>query len=110
MAILIVILAMATSIPLASAQEAPKNEESASSPARTTEPSDGKEYKLPEAEFVRSPSFRSGSLVQGPWSDLNFDGHYFGGNQSNVGLTGGSWTFHGEGWKIAPGIWRSLWR
>src|SRR6185369_11626136 len=58
--------------------------------------------RLPEAEFVMSSSFRSGSLVQPLWREVSFDGHYFGGNENNVGFTGGSWTFHGEHWKIAP--------
>ena len=65
----------------------------------------GKErYKLPEAEFVGSSSFRSASLVQSLWSNLNFEGHYFGGDENNIGYTAGSWTFHGEHWKIAPGF------
>ena len=61
-------------------------------------------YKLPEAEFVGSTSFRSASLIQSLWSGLNFEQHYFGGNENNVGYTAGSWTFHGEHWKIAPGF------
>jgi hypothetical protein len=51
-----------------------------------------------------SPSFRSISLVQPLWRDLSFDGHYFGADKNNIGFTGGSWTFHGEKWKIAPGL------
>jgi hypothetical protein len=61
-------------------------------------------YKLPEAEFVGSTSFRSGSLIQSLWNGLNFEGHYFGGNENNVGYTAGSWAFHGDHWKIAPGF------
>jgi hypothetical protein len=61
-------------------------------------------FRLPEAELVMSPSFRSASLVQPVWSDLSADGHYFGGDKNNIGFTGGSWTFHGEHWKIAPGV------
>ena len=62
------------------------------------------EAKLPEAEFVGSTSFRSASLIQPVWRDLSVDTHYFGGNENNVGFAGGSWTFHGEGWKLAPGL------
>ena len=51
-----------------------------------------------------SPSFRTASLVQPLWSDLSADGHYFGGDENNVGFVGGCWTFHGESWKIAPGF------
>jgi len=65
---------------------------------------DGQRTKLPEAEFVGSPSFRSASLVQPLWRDLNAEGHYFGGSGNNVGFGGGSWTFHGESWKLAPGV------
>jgi hypothetical protein len=60
--------------------------------------------KMPEAEFVGSPSFRSASLVQPLWRDVTADGHYFGGDENNVGFVGGSWTFHGESWKIAPSL------
>ena len=88
-------------ISYASAQEAAGAGQAARS-APEEEKAEGK--KLPEAEFVTSPSFRSGSLVQPLWRDLSFDGHYFGGNENNVGFTGGSWTFHGEHWKVAPGF------
>jgi hypothetical protein len=40
--------------------------------------------RLPDAEFVGSTSFRSASLVQPLWRDLGADGHYFGGNESNI--------------------------
>ena len=68
------------------------------------EQASGEGSKLPEAEFVGSPSFRSASLVQPVWRDLTADGHYFGGDENNVGFLGGSWTFHGESWIIAPGF------
>jgi hypothetical protein len=71
---------------------------------RPTPEADGEKPGLPEAEFVASPSFRSGSLLQPLWKELTFDGHYFGGNQNNVGFAGGGWIFHGEHWKIAPGF------
>ena len=49
-------------------------------------------------------SFRSALLVQPLWRDLSAEGHYFGGDENNVGFAGGSWVFHGEGWKVAPGF------
>jgi len=64
----------------------------------------GEQSKLPEAESVGSPSFRSASIVQPVWRDLTADGHYFGGDENNIGFVGGSWTFHGNTWKIAPGF------
>lgn len=87
----------------APAQEASKAQDETHSPAET-ENANGEQIKLPEAEFVGSPSFRSASLVQPLWRSVTADGHYFGGDENNVGFVGGSWTFHGEGWKIAPGV------
>jgi hypothetical protein len=75
-----------------------------SATASEKEHAGGEESKLPEAEFVGSPSFRSASIVQPVWRDLTADGHYFGGDENNVGFVGGSWTFHGDTWKIAPGF------
>jgi hypothetical protein len=72
------------------------------SSASKVEQNRSEESKLPEAEFVGSTSFRSASLVQRVWRDLSLDTHYFGGNENNVGFAGGSWTFHGESWKLAP--------
>jgi hypothetical protein len=62
------------------------------------------ESKLPEIEFVASPSFRAGSVIQNLWGHVSFEGHYFGGNENNVGYTAGSWSFSGEHWKLAPGL------
>ncbi len=53
---------------------------------------------------MASPSFRSASFVQPLWIGITADGHYFGGDENNMGLVGGSWTFHGESRKLAPGI------
>lgn len=61
-------------------------------------------FQLPEAEFVMSPSFRTATLVQPVWSNLNAEGHYFGGDKNNIGFAGGDWKFHSEHWKIAPGV------
>jgi len=93
---------MATCAPLLMAQETGIGQVS-KLPADVEE-TGNKLYKLPEAEFVGSTSFRSASLVQSLWSGLNVEGHYFGGNENNVGYTAGSWTFHGTHWKIAPGF------
>jgi hypothetical protein len=60
--------------------------------------------KLPSAELVWSTSFRSASVVQPLWSGLRAEGHYFGGDENNIGFAGGSWTFHGDGWMLAPGF------
>jgi len=57
-----------------------------------------------EAEFVASNIFRSGSYVQPLWKHLNFEGHYFGGTSTNVGFTGGSWTFRAGELKLSPGF------
>lgn len=62
------------------------------------------ESKLPEAEFVASTVFRSAALIQPLWRQLNFEGHYFGGTENNVGYTAGSWNFKGEHWKLVPGF------
>lgn len=99
---LLVTLAAASCSPSVWAQEATTGPTSTS--PTEAEPSGSKKYRLPEAEFVGSTSFRSASLVQPLWSDLNFEGHYFGGNENNIGYTGGSWAFHGKHWKIAPGF------
>jgi len=98
-----VIVAMASCVPFAAPQETAGAGQAARSPIEITQP-DGEGSRLPEAEFVGSPSFRSASLVQPLWSEVNIEGHYFGGDENNVGYTAGSWTFHGEGWKLAPGF------
>jgi hypothetical protein len=99
--VLIVVLATATLVSYAGAQEAAGTEKATLSPA--SEPASEKPG-LPEAEFVGGTSFRSASIVQGLWSNLAVEGHYFGGDENNVGYTAGSWTFRGEHWKLAPGF------
>jgi hypothetical protein len=99
--VLIAMFAIATHVASSSAQEAAGTGQNSHSAA---EAQGGEKYRLPEAEFVASPSFRSGSLVQPLWRDLSVEGHYFGGDENNIGFTGGSWTFHGEGWKVVPGF------
>jgi hypothetical protein len=98
-----VILAMTTFAPYASTQEGAGTGRAAGSPTEIKR-SGSDEPRLPEAELVWSTSFRSASLVQPLRGDLNIEGHYFAGNENNVGYTAGSWTFHGENWKIAPGF------
>jgi hypothetical protein len=93
---------LGTCVPLLMAQETGTGQVSNSPTEAEEQRSEG--YKLPEAEFVGSASFRSGSFLQSIWSGLNFEGHYFGGNENNVGYTAGSWTFHGAHWKIVPGF------
>jgi hypothetical protein len=100
--ILIAVLA-GTICPSAWSQE--QTERGGSGPSASKEEQNhSEETRLPEAEFVGSTSFRSASLIQPVWSDLSIDTHYFGGNESNIGFAGGSGTFHGEGWKVAPGF------
>jgi hypothetical protein len=101
---ILIIISAAISLSSASAQETVRDAEGTGSQSKTEREADKKESRLPEAEFVAGSSFRSASVVQPLWKDLTFDGHYFGGNENNVGVTGGSWTFHGEHWKIAPGL------
>jgi hypothetical protein len=55
-----------------------------------------------EAEFVASDIFRSGSYVQPLWRDLGFEGHYFGGKETDVGFTGASWTFRVRELELSP--------
>jgi hypothetical protein len=92
-----------TIFPPARSQEQTKRGGSGYSAAKE-EQNHSEETKLPEAEFVGSTSFRSASLIQPAWNDLSIDTHYFGGDENNVGFVGGSWTFHGESWKVAPGF------
>lgn len=57
-----------------------------------------------EAEFAASDIFRSGSYLQPLWRGLGFEGHYFGGEATDVGYTGASWTFRLGELKLAPGV------
>ena len=68
------------------------------------EPNHEEEKAYPEAEFVASDIFRSGSLVFPAWKRLSFEGHYFGGTETDVGFTGASWTFRWKGLELAPGF------
>jgi hypothetical protein len=96
-----VVLAMATLVSHAAAQDDAGTARATLSP--NGEPASEKPG-LPEAEFVAGTSFRSASIVQALWRDLSAEGHYFGGDENNVGYAAGSWTFHGEYWKLAPGF------
>ena len=100
--IMLMALLAGTIFPRAWSQE--QTEREGPGPLAATEQQNHSEAKLPVAEFVGSTSFRSASLVQPVWRELSIDAHYFGGNENNVGFAGGSWTFHGEGWKLAPGF------
>ncbi len=89
-------------IVLAFAQEAPR----ASQPpgAATGEQAETREGPSEfEIEFVASDVFRSGSYSQPLWWGLGFEGHYFGGEATDVGFTGASWTFRLRGLKLSPG-------
>ena len=57
-----------------------------------------------EAEFVASDIFRSGSLIVPLARRIAFEGHYFGGTETDVGYTGVSWAVIWKGLKLAPGF------
>ena len=63
-----------------------------------------KRSHFPEAEFVASTIFRSGSYVQPLWKSLHFEGDYFGTKENDVGYTGVSWKFHWKRLQLAPGL------
>ena len=100
-AILVLMLRASLCITSELAQESPGTG-TAPTPAESDQHTSG--YQSPEAEIVLSPSFRSASLVQPICNHVGFEGDYFGGDENNVGYTAGSWTFHGEHWKLAPGF------
>jgi hypothetical protein len=60
--------------------------------------------RFPEAEFAASTSFRSASYVQPLWKGLHFEGDYFGGDENDVGYTGGSWQFRLKELRLSPGF------
>jgi hypothetical protein len=62
------------------------------------------ESHLPEADFAASTVFRSGALIQPLLKHVNFEGYYFGGGATDIGVTGGSYKFHGKSWSIDPGM------
>jgi hypothetical protein len=57
-----------------------------------------------EAEFVASDIFRSGSLILALTRRFAFEGHYFGGKETDTGYTGVSWVWASRGLKLAPGF------
>jgi hypothetical protein len=71
---LVVLLFAASPAPPLRAQEAPSGQ--ISTPSTESEKHEHVGYRLPEAEFVGSSSFRSASLIQPLWNALNFEGHY----------------------------------
>jgi len=89
------VLAIAMYVPLAFAQETTGEAAPVGSPQAESAESTQKKSKLPEAECVVSPSFRSASLVQPIWKGIGFEGDYFGGDENNVGYTAASWTLRG---------------
>ena len=79
------------------AQDAAANTGANRSPTDSMTPSEF------EAEFVSSDVFRSASYVQPVWRGIAFDGHYFGSESTDVGFTGGSYTFTLAGIHLSPG-------
>jgi hypothetical protein len=86
--------------PESSDQKGTKHE---STQGQQAEPAEDKNF--PEAEFVGSRKFRSFNYVQSVVSGLNFEGHYFGIEDVDVGIVNGSWTFQlGKSVKLSPGF------
>lgn len=77
-------------------------------PAFASPEEESKEDREPfEAEFVASDIFRSGSLVLPLVRRFAFEGHYFGGKETDTGYTGVSWTLARKALKLVPGrVWR----
>jgi hypothetical protein len=75
-------------------------------PAGTT-PQETEAHQGPsefEVEFVASDIFRSASYLQPLWRGLGFEGDYFGGKSTDVGLAAGTWTFRFRALKLSPGV------
>jgi hypothetical protein len=72
--ILVVLLLVTSPAQSLRAQEASSGQ--ISTPSTESEKHEQEGYRLPEAEFVGSSSFRSASLIQPLWNALNFEGHY----------------------------------
>jgi len=87
---------------MAWAQDAVGPRASAEPPARQEEAHEGPSAF--EAEFAASDIFRSASYIQPLWRGLGFEGHYFGGTNTDTGFTGGSWTFRVRELKLSPGF------
>jgi hypothetical protein len=96
----VVFLLLASGLALAQQTEQNRKSEAASGELQEAEesPSDV------EIEFVASDIFRSGSYIQPLWRRLGFEAHYFGGEETDVGFVGGSWTFRIRELKLAPGV------
>jgi hypothetical protein len=60
--------------------------------------------RFPEAEFAASSVFRSADYVQPLWKEFHFEGDYFGGDENDVGYTGGSWQFRMNKLQLSPGF------
>jgi hypothetical protein len=106
LACLLVAAATAPVITLAQARPQPHDEnvpEQKGTSGSQPEPSEDKNF--PEAEFVASSKFRSFSYLQPLAKDLNFEGHYFGVEDVDVGALNASWTFRlGKSVKLSPGV------
>lgn len=64
----------------------------------------GEDRQSFEAEFVASDIFRSGSLILPVAKRFAFEGHYFGGTETDIGYTGVSWAWTGKSLKLIPGF------
>jgi hypothetical protein len=96
----VIFLALCTA---AMAQEKPAS--AGSAPQHSGHHPAKEEGKFPEIEAILSEDFRSVSYVQPVVRRLNFEGHYFGVEDINVGTVGASWAFRlGEHVTLSPGI------
>jgi hypothetical protein len=112
-------------VPVTNAQEKPETAATGSKASHDQQHSGGtptnqKEEKIPESDFVASSDFRSASLIVPLFRRLNFEGHYFGvrsepeneengengaGHIIDAGVIGGSYGFRlGEHIALFPGI------
>ncbi|HET9887921.1 MAG TPA: hypothetical protein VFR10_10440 [bacterium] len=90
--------------PAALGQPAQEGAQTASGPEAEHKEKEAEGPGAFEAEFVASDIFRSGSYVQPLWRGLGFEGHYFGGTETDVAFTGASWTFRLGELKLIPGF------
>ncbi len=57
-----------------------------------------------EAEFVASTIFQGATLAIGTRWPLTFESHFFGVEESEIGMVGLGWTFSRRGLRVVPGV------
>jgi len=94
-----------TCVVLAQERQEPNRKEPGHEGTHGPEAEPAEDKNFPEAEFVGSSKFRSFSYVQPLVSGLNFEGHYFGVEDVDIGTLDASWTFRlGKSVKLSPGF------